>query len=122
MTTPEYGYPNSPEDPYGQQYSRQYGLTGSGYPVSLRVEYPERLSRGLIFVKWLLLFPHYIVVWALQIVAGIITFIAWFAILFTGRYPRAMFDFNVGVLRWSTRVQAYFNLMTDAYPPFGFDD
>jgi hypothetical protein len=70
-------------------------------------------------VKWLLAIPHYIVLVALFLVAIVAVVIAWFAILLTGRYPRGIFDFVVGVGRWSLRVQAYaFLLVTDQYPPF----
>lgn len=92
--------------------------TGTGYPLTLDVEFPERLSRWLIFVKWLLALPHWIVIGALGFVAEIMTFIAWFAILFTGRYPRGLFDFVVGVYRWSYNVNAYVFLLRDEYPPF----
>ena len=82
------------------------------------VEYPERLSRWLIFVKWLLIIPHLIILYALIAVAEIITVIAWFAILFTGRYPKGMFDFVVGIYRWQHNVTAYIVLLRDEYPPF----
>ena len=88
------------------------------YPLAFDVEYPERLSRWLIFVKWLLAIPHLIILCALMAVAEIITFIAWFAILFTGRYPKGMFDFVVGIYRWDNNVNAYILLLRDDYPPF----
>jgi hypothetical protein len=89
------------------------------YPVTLEIEYREDLSRWMIFVKWLLAIPHLIVLTVLLIVAYVIVFIAFFAILFTGRYPRGMFDFVVGSYRWLTRVSAYATwFMTDRYPPF----
>ena len=70
-------------------------------------------------MKWLLAIPHYIVLFVLSIAAFVCVVIAWFAILFTGQYPRTLFDFVVGVLRWSLRVEAYaFLLVTDDYPPF----
>ncbi len=79
----------------------------------------EQLSRGLPLVKWLLAIPHYVVLLFLYIAAFFVVLIAWFAILFTGRYPRGMFEFIEGVLRWSNRVYAYaFILVTDEYPPF----
>jgi hypothetical protein len=83
------------------------------------VAYPDRLSRLLIFVKWLLLIPHFIVLYFLEIIASIVTFIAWFAILFTGRYPRGMWDFAVKVQIWIANVSSYFLLLRDEYPPFG---
>lgn len=82
------------------------------------VAYPERLSRLLIFVKWLLVIPHLIVLVFLGIAVGITSLIAWFAILFTGRYPRGMWEFGIGVYRWSANVTAYMSLMRDEYPPF----
>jgi hypothetical protein len=89
------------------------------YPVLLEVDYDENLSRWQIFVKWLLALPHLIVLTFLAIAAWVVVVIAFFAILFTGRYPRGMFDFVTGVLRWSIRVNAYgFWFMTDRYPPF----
>ena len=89
------------------------------YPVTYEVDYPERLSRWLIFVKWLLLVPHYIVLLALWIAAIVGSIIAGFAILFTEQFPRGVFDFLVGVDRWTYRVAAYFALLRDEYPPFG---
>jgi hypothetical protein len=89
------------------------------YPLTLEVEYREDLSRWMIFVKWLLVLPHLIILFFLIIAAYVVVFIAWFAILFTARYPRGMFDFVAGTLRWLMRVQAYAHwLMTDKYPPF----
>ena len=89
------------------------------YPVTLEVDYDENLSRWQIFVKWLLAIPHYIVLVFLFVAVNITVFIAFFAILFTGRYPRGLFDFAVGTMRWYIRVNAYAHwLMTDRYPPF----
>lgn len=92
--------------------------TGGDYPVRLEVEYPERLSRWKIFVKWLMVIPHMIILYGYSILASVITFVAFFIILFTGRYPRALFDLVVGYYRWNTRVYAYMLLLTDEYPPF----
>jgi hypothetical protein len=73
-------------------------------------------------VKWLLAIPHYIVLIFLALALLVVTIIAWFAILFTGRYPQGLFDFAVGVMRWGNRVQGYaFVLITDRYPPFRLD-
>jgi hypothetical protein len=89
------------------------------YPVTFDVEYPERLSRWLIFVKWLLAFPHWLILGIFGYLVGLTTFISWFAILFTGRYPKALFDLAVVYFRWSARLTAYVVLLRDDYPPFG---
>ena len=91
------------------------------YPVRFDVVYPERLSRGLIFVKWLLAFPHYLIVWALGSLQGVLSFIAFFAILFTRRYPRGLFDLYVNSARWSANLGAYIGLLRDDYPPFNWE-
>lgn len=100
----------------------QYPSTVEKQSVQLDVDYPnvERdLNRWLPLVKWLLALPHYIVLLFLTVGALVVTVIAWFAILFTGRYPKSLFDFVVGVGRWDLRVTAYaFLLTTDQYPPF----
>ncbi len=93
------------------------------YPVILTVEYPERLSRGWVVLKvlfgWLYVgIPHGIILWLYGIAVGIVTFIAFWAILFTGKFPRGMFDFVVGYLRWNVNVGAYLGLLRDEYPPF----
>jgi hypothetical protein len=94
----------------------------SDYPVTFNVEYPERLSRGLIFVKWLLVIPHAIILLFYGLAVGFTTFIAWWAILFTGKYPRELFDFAMGYLRWALRVSCYSGwLFRDKYPPFSTD-
>jgi hypothetical protein len=90
----------------------------------LRLDYvypdvPRELNRFLPLVKWLLAIPHFIVLAFLWIAVFFVVIVAWFAILFTGRYPRGMFDFVEGVVRWGQRVVAYaFTLVTDRYPPF----
>jgi hypothetical protein len=100
----------------------QYPSTDERQSVSLDFPYPDAkqgLNRWLPLVKWLLAIPHYIVLAFLGLAAIVCVIIAWFAILFTGRYPRGLFDFVVGVLRWGNRVTAYaFVLVTDRYPPF----
>ena len=100
----------------------QYPSTEDEQSVHLDLDYPdarEDLNRWLPLVKWLLALPHYVVLLFLGLGAFVAVVIAWFAILFTGRYPRGLFDYVVGVGRWGLRVQAYaFLLLTDSYPPF----
>ena len=99
-----------------------YPSTDEQQSVRLDYPYPDAkhdLNRWLPLVKWFLAIPHFIVLFFLWIAAFVMIVIAWFAILFTGRYPRGAFDFVLGVLRWTNRVTAYaFVLVTDRYPPF----
>jgi hypothetical protein len=100
----------------------EYPSTDEEQAVHIEIQYPDAkqdLNRWLPLVKWLLAIPHYIVLCFVAIAATICVIVAWFAILFTGRYPRTLFDFVVGAFRWSLRVGAYmFLLTTDRYPPF----
>jgi hypothetical protein len=118
-----------------------FTLAATDYPAKLEIDYPERLSRGLVLVKWwLLAIPHYLIIgffvgggWYARSrsdewgsaggpgLIGWVTIFAGVALLFTGRYPRGLFDFVVGMNRWVYRVVAYAALMTDRYPPFVFD-
>ena len=100
----------------------QYPSTVDEQSVHLQIDYPDverDLNRWLPLVKWLLAIPHFLVLVVLSVAAVFAVVIAWFAILLTGRYPRGLFDFVVGVGRWWLRVQAYaILLVTDRYPPF----
>ena len=114
-------------------YSFAMGLRG-GYPpfdfqtngsepdvALLDVEYPERLSRLLIFVKWFLAIPHYIVLMLLMVAAFFAWMVGALAVLFTGRWPDSIHHLLVGLVRWTTRVYCYVYLLTDEYPPFSLD-
>lgn len=107
---------------YAALLDDRYPSTDEEQSLRLDIRYPDvpaDLNRWLVLVKWLLAIPHYIVLAFLGLAAFVCIVIAWFAILFTGRYPRGLFDFVVGVGRWGTRVGAYaFLLATDRYPPF----
>jgi hypothetical protein len=107
---------------YGALLTDQYPSTVEEQSVHLEIDYPDveqNLNRWMPVVKWLLAIPHYIVLAVLGVIAVIAIIIAWFAILFTGRYPRSLFNYVVGFGRWVLRVQAYaFLLVTDQYPPF----
>ena len=99
----------------------RYPSTDEEQAVHLDFAYPDardELNRWLPLVKWFLAIPHYIVLLFLCIAASSSVFVAWFAILFTGRYPRGLFDFVEGVFRWTTASPHAFTLVTDEYPPF----
>ena len=100
----------------------EYPSTDEAQAVSVEIPYPDvegQLNRFMPLVKWLLAIPHVIVLYVLSICVLVVTVIAWFAILIVGRYPRGLFNFSVGVMRWSERVNAYVVLLTtDRYPPF----
>jgi len=117
---------------FGTRVGAYLGLLTDVYPstdeeqaVHIEIPYPDvpkDLDRGLPLVKWFLAIPHYIVLACLVVAAIVCVVVAWFAILFTGRYPRGLFDFVVGVSRWALRVSAYaFLLTTDRYPLFSLD-
>ena len=103
----------------------QYPSTVDEQSVHLEIDYPDvksDLNRWMPLVKWLLAIPHYIILLILWIAALFVTIYAWFVILATGEYPRNLFDFVVGVGRWSLRVDAYVRLLvTDQYPPFSLN-
>ena len=99
----------------------EYPATDEEQSVHLDIPYPDEgeLNRFMPVVKWILAIPHLIALYVLSLIVLVISFIAWLSILIVGRYPRGMFDFTVGVMRWSNRVTAYaFVLTTDRYPPF----
>ena len=103
----------------------EYPSTDEEQAVRLDIDYPDAmgLDRWLPLIKWLLALPHYLILCLLSVVSVFCVIGAWFAILFTGRYPRGLFDFVVGVFRWALRVGAYaFLLTTDRYPPFTLQD
>jgi hypothetical protein len=114
---------------FGARICAYFVLLTDDYPstveeqkVHLEIDYPDAehdLNRWLPLVKWFLAIPHYVVLFFLFLGAFFAVVVAWFAILFTGRYPQGLFDYVVGVGRWSLRVEAYaFLLVTDRYPPF----
>jgi len=107
---------------YAALMSDRYPSTDEEQYVKLEVAYPDArvgLNRWLPLVKWFLAIPHYVVLFILSLGAIVAVIAAWFAILFTGRYPQGLFNYLVGVMRWSNRVAAYaFVLVTDEYPPF----
>jgi len=118
---------------FGNRVTAYLALMDDRYPStdehqSVHLDYPypdaqQDLNRWLPLVKWLLGIPHYVVLVFLDIAAVVVVIITWFAILFTGRYPRALFDFVLGVQRWGNRVIAYaFVLVTDRYPPFSLSE
>jgi hypothetical protein len=100
----------------------EYPSTDEEQSVHLNLIYPSQIGRGWPLIKWFLAIPHYVVLFFLVVAAFVCWIIAWFAILFTGRYPKGLFKFVEGVQRWSLRVTAYaFLLITDKYPPFSLE-
>lgn len=101
----------------------EYPPFGDGrYPASLKLEpLAEPRDRLTIFLRIVLALPHIVILWVLGIAWAITTIVAWFAILFTGNYPRMLYEFAIDVFRWCTRVEVYLLLLRDEYPPFSFD-
>jgi hypothetical protein len=107
---------------YAALLTDKYPSTTKDQAVHVDIDYPDAdkdLNRWLPLVKWLLAIPHYVILAILWLFAFVAIVIAWFAILITGRYPRGLFNYVVGLFRWTLRVSAYMNLLvTDKYPPF----
>jgi hypothetical protein len=120
---------NTPEQPPGPPPAAPpppgptpVGPPSPDYPAAIQITYPTELNRWLPLVKWLLVIPHFIVLFFVAIGAFFVAIFAFFAVLFTGRWPRGAFDYMVGTLRWAYRVAAYYHLMVDPYPPFSMAD
>jgi hypothetical protein len=93
------------------------------YPANVTTDYPEKLSQGMVILKglfgWIYVgIPHGIILGLYGIAVSVVTFVAFWVILFTGKYPKGLFDFVLGYIRWNTRVTVYLSLMRDEYPPF----
>lgn len=89
------------------------------YPADLTIEYPERLNNGMVLIKWLLAFPHWVIIWLLTYVLELLILVTAIVLLFTGKHLPELFKIIMGINRWNYRVQAYI-MMTDMYPPFKF--
>ena len=117
-----YSYASWLREPYPPFDFTPAAADPGGDPAQLSIQYPERLSRGLIFIKWwLLAIPHVFVLFFLFLGAFFVWIASFFAVLFTGRWPEGMRNYLLGVFRWSMRVNAYIYLMTDVYPPFSLE-
>ena len=98
-----------------------FSLGPADYPAELEIEYPERSSRLTGLFRWLLAIPHFFISSILGEVLGLLVLVGLVVLLISGNYPRSLFDFNMGLNRWSYRVSAYSMLLRDEYPPFSFD-
>jgi Domain of unknown function (DUF4389) len=126
-TPPEQPPPFTPtpgelEAPHALAVPEPSGPPSPEYPAGFEITYPTELNRWLPLVKWLLVIPHFFALFFVGLAAFFVLIYGFFAVLFTGRWPRGAFDFIVGTYRWAYRVFAYFHLMTDAYPPFSLAD
>ena len=113
---------STPEQPTPLAVPEPAPPPSPSYPATFEISYPSELNRWLPLVKWLLIIPHLFVLIFVCIGAFFVGVYGFFAVLFTGRWPRGAFDYLVGTFRWSYRVVAYFHLMVDAYPPFSMAD
>jgi Domain of unknown function (DUF4389) len=113
---------DTPEQPLALAVPDPAGPPSPNHSAALEIAYPSELNRWLPLVKWVLAIPHFVVLMVVWLGAFCVGIFAFFAVLFTGRWPRAAFDFVLGTFRWTYRVAAYIHLMTDAYPPFSLDD
>jgi Domain of unknown function (DUF4389) len=119
------GAPEAPTGPTGAEPPAPpppVAASADDYPVHLEIDHQDDYSRFMPLIKWLLVIPHYLVLLVLGIGALFVVIASFFAVLFTGRYPKGMFDYMVGVHRWALRVVAYTDLMVDPYPPFTLAD
>ncbi len=98
------------------------------YPVKFEIAYPEKSSKGLallgipfFFIKSLLLFPHMVILYFLNLASLIVVWMGYWAVLFTGKYPKVFFKFVAGIMRWQIRVSAWLYGLTDKYPPFDIE-
>jgi Domain of unknown function (DUF4389) len=114
--------PPGPEEPAELLVPDAAGPPSPAYPVHFEISYPEELNRWLPMVKWLLALPHFFVLFFVGLGAFFVAIWAFFAVLFTGRWPRSAFEYLVGTFRWGSRVIVYTHLMVDEYPPFSMDD
>jgi hypothetical protein len=119
---PERPAPEPAPEPDTQPERAEPPAAAGAYPVQVEAERQEEYHRFLPLVKWLLAIPHYLVLIVLGIAVFFVKIVAFFAVLFTRRYPEGLFNFVTGVLRWSWNVTAYVYLLTDRYPPFSLDD
>jgi hypothetical protein len=96
-------------------------IAGSPYPASLQVDTPDRIARWRPLVQWFLAIPHMLVLYALEILSGVVAFISWFVVLFTGKLPESLAGLQAMYLRYSDRTLAYISFLVEEYPPFTFD-
>jgi hypothetical protein len=107
-------------DKYPEFSSPAGHIDPGDFPAVLYCARPLRRNRWTVFFRLLMVLPQVVVLYFVGIALSVVLLIAWFVVLFTGRWPQGMRRFSIGVSRWTTRVQAYFQLVTDEYPPFGF--